>query len=301
MSTLVFGHKSPDTDSVVSAIALAGLIDGEARVQGEINKETEFVLSKFGIPTPKLVEKVAGEKVAIVDTTDPMQLPDDIADAEIVRIVDHHQLGGLKTTGPVDADMRTWGCSATIIWSLFVDILKREISPEIAGALMCAILSDTVMFKSPTTTKYDRQAVEELAKIAGITNYEDLGMEMLKVKSSIANDSAIDLVKRDFKDFEFGGKKVGIGQVELVDLGMFDDKKAGVVAEMKKLKDSGNYWGIIMLITDVMKEGSLVLVDTDDNARVGEILGGDLSTSEGWIDGIMSRKKQVAAPLSEKL
>jgi len=300
MSTLVFGHKSPDTDSVVSAIALAGLIDGEARVQGEINKETEFVLSKFGLAEPKLVVSVAGEKVAIVDTTDPMQLPDDIADAEVVRIVDHHQLGGLKTTGPVDADIRAWGCTATIIWSLFVDIRKQEISPEIAGALMCAILSDTVMFESPTTTKYDRQAVEELAKIAGIANYEALGMEMLKVKSSIANDSAADLVKRDFKDFDFGGKKVGIGQVELVDLGMFDDKKAGVVAEMKKLKDSGNYWGIIMLITDVMKEGSLVLVDADDNARVGEILGGDLSAGEGWIDGMMSRKKQVAAPLSEK-
>jgi manganese-dependent inorganic pyrophosphatase len=188
-----------------------------------------------------------------------------------------------------------------VIWSLWVDILKKEIAPEVAGAMMCAILSDTVMFKSPTTVEYDRRAVEELAKIAGINDYEALGMEMLRVKSSIAEDSAMDLLKRDFKDFEVSGKKVGIGQLELVDLTVFDEKKAGVMAEMKKLKVDGGYWGVIMLITDVMREGSLVLVDSGENARVGEILGGDLSSGEGWIDGIMSRKKQVAAPLSEKL
>ncbi len=158
-----------------------------------------------------------------------------------------------------------------------------------------------MLFKSPTTTELDKHAVEALAGIAGIEDYEALGMEMLRIKSSIADDSATDLIKRDFKDFDFGGKKFGIGQVELVELGMFDDKKADVVAQMKKMKNEGGYWGIVMMITDVMKEGSLILVDAEDKARVGEILGGDLSSGEGWIDGIMSRKKQVAAPLSEKL
>ncbi len=297
MSVLVFGHKSPDTDSVVSAIALARLIGGEARVQGEISKETGFVLQKFGLAVPVLLGKVAGEKVAIVDTTDPMQLPEDIAEAEVVRVVDHHMLGGLKTAGPVDADVRTWGCTATVIWSLF----EKEISAEVAGAMMCAILSDTVLFKSPTTTEYDRRAVEALAEIAGIEDYEGLGMEMLRIKSSIEDDSAMDLIKRDFKDFDFGGKKVGIGQVELVELQMFDGKKAGVVAEMKRVGEEGGFWGVVMLITDVMKKGSLVLVDSEDDGRVGESLGGDLKAGEGWIDGIMSRKKQVAAPLAEKL
>lgn len=302
MSTLVFGHSNPDTDTIVSAIALASFLeDGEARAQGEINKETAFVLNKFGLETPKKIESVAGQKVAIVDTTELSQLPSDIGEAEIVRIVDHHKLGGVTTANPINIDVRPWGCTATVLWSLYVDIFKKEIPASIAGAMMCAILSDTVLFKSPTTTKYDKQAVEELAKIVGIDDYEILGMEMLKVKSSIADDSASDLIKRDFKDIDFGGKKVGIGQVELIELSMIDSKLEDIKSEMKKLKTEGEYWGVIMMITDIMKEGSLMLFETDDDEKVGEILGGKPVDGQVWIDGIMSRKKQVVAPLAETL
>jgi manganese-dependent inorganic pyrophosphatase len=302
MAVQVFGHINPDTDSIISAIALAHFMgDAEARAQGEPNKETAFVLEKFGLSAPKVISSVAGQQVAIVDTTEPAQLPDDLDESEIVRIVDHHMYGGIKTNAPASIDVRPWGCTNTVIWSLYVDIFKKDVPANIAGAMVCAILSDTVLFKSPTATKYDRRAVEELAKIAGIEDIEALGMEMLRVKSSITDDSATDLIQRDYKDFDFGGKKVGIGQVELVELSMIDSKLDDIKTEMQKLKADGGYWGIIMLITDIMKEGSLVLAYTDDNAKVGQILGGEFADNQVWIDGIMSRKKQVAAPLASEL
>jgi manganese-dependent inorganic pyrophosphatase len=302
MAIQVFGHKNPDTDSIISAIALASFLDdAEPRAQGEPNRETQFVLEKFGLKAPALVGPVAGLDVALVDTTNLMELPEDIDQANVVRVVDHHKLGGLATSAPLNVDVRVWGCTATVIWSLYIDIFKRQPNKEIAGAMALAIISDTALFKSPTTTKYDKQAVAELASIAEIDNIEALGMEMLRVKSSITDDSAIDLIDRDFKDFDFNGKKVGIGQVELVELSMIDSKLDDIKTEMQKLKTDGGYWGVIMLITDIIKEGSLIVAYTDDNAKVGQILGGEVTDNQAWIDGIMSRKKQVAAPLAAEL
>lgn len=304
---LVFGHKNPDTDSVVSAIAEATMLNSckgegtaEARIQGEINPETKFVLDKFGLETPKILEEIAGKEVALVDTTDPNQLPEDINEADIKYIFDHHQLGGLKTNAPFEGWLRPVGCTSTILKKV-ADKYGDEISANVAGAMLCAILSDTVLFKSPTTTDNDKEVAEELAKMAGIDDIEALGMEMLRVKSSITNDSATNLIERDFKEFDFGGKKVGIGQVELIELSMIDSKLDDIKTEMQKLKEEGGYWGIIMLITDIMKEGSLVLSYSDNNERIGDILGGKFENNQVYIDGMMSRKKQVVAPLTEKL
>jgi Inorganic pyrophosphatase/exopolyphosphatase len=307
MAILVFGHKNPDTDSVVSAIAEAAMLNfckgagmAEARIQGEITPETKFVLEKFGLETPKLLGSVAGEDVALVDTTELAQLPADISEANVKYIFDHHQLGGLRTNAPFEGWFCPYGCTCTILKKV-ADKYNDEIPKNVAGAMVCAILSDTVLFKSPTTTDNDKQAVEELAKIAGIEDIEALGMEMLRVKSSIADDNAIDLINRDYKDFDFNGKKVGIGQVELVELSMIDSKLDAIKTEMQKLKSDGEYWGIMMLITDIMKEGSLVVTYSDDDAKIGEILGGEFEDNQTWIDGIMSRKKQVAAPFAEML
>lgn len=307
MATLVFGHKNPDTDSVISAIAEAAMLNSckgegtaEARIQGDITPETKFVLERFELETPKLLESVAGKDVALVDTTELAQLPDDIAEANVRYIFDHHMLGGLRTNAPFEGWFLPYGCTCTILKKV-ADKYGDEIPKNVAGAMVCAILSDTVMFKSPTTTDHDRKAVEELAKIAEIDDVEALGMEMLRVKSSIENDSATDLIKRDYKEFDFNGKKFGVGQVELVELGMIDSKLDDIKSEMEKLKTDGGYWGIIMLITDIMKEGSLVVAYTDDNAKIGQILGGEFTDNQAWIDGLMSRKKQVAAPFAEML
>ena len=307
MAILVFGHKNPDTDSVVAAIAEAAMLNSregagtaEARVQGEVTPETKFVLEKFGLPTPEMLGDVSGQDVALVDTTNSMELPEEIEEANIRFVFDHHRLGGLNTTSPFEGWFRPYGSTCTILKKV-ADEYGDEIPQEIAGAMVCAILSDTVLFRSPTTTDDDREVVGELAKIAGIDDYMELGLEMLKVKSAIEDDSATDLINRDFKEFDFGGKKMGIGQIELVDITMFYPKRLQVVNEMKKMREERGYWGVMMLITDVMKEGSLILIDSEDNARVGEILKRDLSSGEGYIDKMMSRKKQVVAPLSAEL
>ncbi|MDR1008931.1 MAG: manganese-dependent inorganic pyrophosphatase [Rickettsiales bacterium] len=300
MSIMVFGHSAPDTDSVVSAIAAAYLIGGEPYVQGEIQPEAEFVLEKFGLETPKRLESVAGADVALVDTTEPSQLPDDIAEANVKYVFDHHNLGGLKTRGAFEGWFMPVGCSSTVLRD-YAECEGRELPVNLAGAMLCAILSDTVLFKSPTTTDADKTAAEKLAKIAGIEDYNALGMEMLRVKSAIGDKTADDLIGGDYKEIEINGKMFGTGQIELVDASMADRLVPAIRARLEELKNKKGYFGMIFLITDIMREGSRLFVFSDDDAKVAAALHADLNDHEAWVDGLMSRKKQIVIPLGEKI
>lgn len=298
------GHKSPDTDTVVSAIAMAYLlnkigIEAKPVVQGEINKETAFVLEKFGVVTPQIMTLVEGKDIALVDTTDPNQLPEDIDKANIKYIVDHHNLGGIKTAAPLEAWICPVGCTCTVLKRMF-DFYKIEIPSGIAGIMMCAIMSDTVLFKSPTTTDEDIKTIDELEKITGMVA-EDIGMEMLRIKSSIENDSAADLLNRDIKKFNIANKSIAIGQIELVDIKMIGPKLADLKTEMKKYKAENGLWGVLMIITDIMREGSILVSYTDDDAKIEKIFNIELVDNDSWIDDLMSRKKQVVPPLEKGL
>ncbi len=172
------------------------------------------------------------------------------------------------------------------------DFYGIEIPKGIAGGLLCAILSDTVMFKSVTCTDADRSAVEALSKIAGVDDVMALGMEMFKVKSAVDGASMKDLVFRDYKDFEMGGKKVGIGQLEVVDLSLLDSVKDGLYDEIVKVKGEGRH-SVFLLLTDIMKEGSEMLIVSDDPSVVEKAFGVKATGKSVWLDGVMSRKKQV--------
>ncbi|GAB7080523.1 manganese-dependent inorganic pyrophosphatase [Megalodesulfovibrio paquesii] len=302
MSVLVFGHKSPDTDTVVSAIAVADLksklgVAAKPVALGKLNPETEFVLGKFGIAAPEVVESVAGQKVIVVDTTDLTQLPDDIAKAEVLGVVDHHKLGSLTTPAPLEMWVWPVGCTGTIVKAMY-DFFKVEVPANIAGALLCAILSDTVIFKSPTCTDADKKACEELAKICGVSDLQGLGMEMFKVKSAVDGVPARDLVFRDYKDFDMSGKKVGIGQLEVVDLAILDAHRAGLAEEIIKIKaEKGNH-SVFLLLTDIIKEGSMMLIATDDAAVVEKAFG-TKADKELWLPGVLSRKKDVVPPFEK--
>ncbi|AGW14159.1 manganese-dependent inorganic pyrophosphatase [Megalodesulfovibrio gigas] len=302
MSVLVFGHKSPDTDTVVSAIAVADLksklgVAAKPVALGKLNPETEFVLGKFGLTAPEVVESVAGQKVIVVDTTDLTQLPDDIAKAEVLGVVDHHKLGSLTTPAPLEMWVWPVGCTGTIVKAMY-DFFKVEVPANIAGALLCAILSDTVIFKSPTCTDADKKACEELAAICGATDLQALGMEMFKVKSAVDGVPARELVFRDYKDFDMSGKKVGIGQLEVVDLAILDAHRAGLAEEIIKIKaEKGNH-SVFLLLTDIIKEGSLMLIATDD-ATVVEKAFGTKADKELWLAGVLSRKKDVVPPFEK--
>ncbi len=297
MATYIFGHTNPDSDSIVGAISLSYLKNalGEDTIatrQGKISPETEFILNKFGATAPELKTSYAGEKVYIVDFSDLGQAPEDISDATILGIVDHHKLGDLTTSTPLECWIRPVGCSNTIIKEMY-DYHNIEIPKNIAGMMLCAILSDTVIFKSPTCTKADTKACKELAKIAGIEDYKALGMEMFIVKSAVSGATARELTTRDYKEFAMGSEKVGVGQLEVVDLSVFDNLKDELFSDLKKLKQEGSLHTVMLLLTDIMNEGSQILVVSNDESKIEKAFNVKLENSQAWLDGVLSRKKQI--------
>lgn len=299
MSALVLGHKNPDTDSIVSAISFAHVLNGrgiqaKAVAQGEVAPETKFVLEKFNLSAPEVVSSVAGQEVYLVDYSDLAQAPADLKDAKVLGIVDHHKLGDVTTDTPLECWIQPYGCANTIV-KMVADYYNVAIPADIAGAMLCAILSDTVLFKSPTCTEFDKKAAEELAKIAGVTDLNSLGMDMFKAKSNL-DASPRDLIFRDFKDFDMGGKKIGIGQLELISLDMVDaNLKAALKSELAAVKSEGRHSAVLVL-TDIMKEGSELLVVSDDEVTIISAMGTTKSDMM-WMPGVMSRKKQVVPPL----
>lgn len=304
MSVYVVGHKSPDTDSVASAIAYAALkkakgVDAVPAAQSDdLNPETKMVLDKFGFSAPEVMTDGAGKQMILVDHGDLAQAPDNLADGELLEVIDHHKIGDIQTAEPIFFCTMPVGCTGTILNKLYKD---EGVTPEknIAGIMLSAILSDTVLFKSPTCTDADKAACEELAKIAGVDDMEALFMEMAKAKSAVEGVPAKDLVFRDYKDFDMNGKKVGIGQLELVDLSLVADIRDDLYKAVEEVKAEGDRHTVLLLLTDIMKEGSDVLVATDDAAIVEKAYGKKVEGTTIWVDGMMSRKKQAVPPLQK--
>ena len=298
MSVYVFGHKNPDSDSIVGAIAISYLknqLEKEEYIparQGDISAETVFILEKFNGTLPTLKTSVAGEKVYLVDSTDKAHFQDDIDEATILGIIDHHKLGDIMTSTPLECWIRPIGCSNTVVKEVY-DAMGVEIPKDIAGMMMMAILSDTVIFKSPTCTKTDTKAVKELAKIAGIENYKELAMEMFIVKSGTEGASARDLNTRDYKLFEMNGYKVGVNQLEMIDISALDDRLDEIYADMIKMKKEEGLHTMLVLLTDIMKEGSRLLCVSDDPSKIEAAFGKKLENNQVWLEGVLSRKKQV--------
>jgi manganese-dependent inorganic pyrophosphatase len=298
MSVYVFGHKNPDSDSIVGAISISYLknqVENEEYIPvrlGEISNETKFILDKFDGQLPALKTSVASEKVYIVDSTDKAHFQDDIDDATILGIIDHHKLGDLMTSTPLECWIRPIGCSNTIVKEVY-DALGVKIPKNIAGMMMLAILSDTVIFKSPTCTEVDIKAVKELAKIAGIEDFKALAMEMFIVKSATAGATARQLNTKDYKPFMMNGEKVGVNQLEMIDISAIDDRKDEIYADMIAMKKEEGLHTMLVLITDIMKEGSQLLCVSDDASKIEAAFGKKLVNNQMWLDGVLSRKKQV--------
>ena len=303
MAVYIFGHKSPDSDTVCGAIALADLKSklGTAATpvtQEKINPESKFILEKYGFSAPEIMTSFAGKQVMLVDFSDLAQGPADLAKADILAIVDHHKLGDVTTQNPLECWIWPVGCSCTVLKSMY-DFAGVEIPKNIAGIMLCAILSDTVIFKSATCTDKDKEAAKALATIAGEDNLDALGMEMFKVKSAVAGTPVRELVMRDYKDFNMSNKKVGIGQLEVIDLAILDDVKEALAKDIKVLKEEGGRHSVFLLLTDIMKEGSEILFACDDPAILEKAFGATPQNGTVWLPGVMSRKKQVV-PYLEK-
>ena len=302
MSVYVVGHKSPDTDSVTAAIAYAELLKAKGQtavpaMQGKPNPETETVLKQFGFAAPELLTDATGKKIALVDHSDLAQAPDNLSAGEVVAIVDHHKIGDVTTNQPIFFCNMPVGCTGTVLKILY-DMEGVKVQPKVAGLMLAAILSDTVNFKSPTCTDADKKAVKELAEIAGVKDTDGLFMEMLKAKSAVAGVPAMELLHRDYKDFDMKGKKVGVGQLELATLDQVADMREALYGAMKEQKGSERH-SVLLMLTDVVKEGTDLMVLSDDPALIEGAFGAKLSNNSMWIDGMMSRKKQTIPNLQK--
>ena len=298
----IFGHKAPDTDSIVSALAYAFLkneLGKEAKAfrLGEINEETKFVLEKFKVEAPELLESAEGKDVILVDHNEFEQSANGIEKANIVEIIDHHKLK-FSWPKPIIVLTLPWGSTATIITKLF-ELKKVEIPKEIAGILAAAILSDTVIFKSPTTTQIDKEVAEKLAEIAEIEDLEKLGIEMFKTKSRIADKSVEELLKKDYKTYDFNGRKIWIAQIEVVDDEEVLKRKEEILEFMKEFKEKENLYAVILMVTNILKEGSTLFLVADEIQPFEKAFGLKFEEGIAWAAGVMSRKKQVVPPLEK--
>ena len=305
MTVCVVGHSSPDTDSVTSAIAYATLLnaqgtDAKACMQssaGDLNPESKLVLDKFGLAAPEEITDAGGKQLALVDFSDIAQGPANLGDAEVVAIVDHHKIGDVTTNNPILFRAEPVGCTGTVLNKMFKDA-GVAIPKDVAGGMLAAILSDTVNFKSPTCTDDDKAAVADLKSVAGVSDTDELFMDMLKAKSAVDGVPAKDLLFRDYKDFDMNGNKVGVGQLELATLDQVADVRDALLKAMEEVKADGRH-SVLLMLTDVVKEGTDLVVLSDDPGLIEKAFGGSLTDSSMWIDGMMSRKKQTVPNLQE--
>ena len=305
MSIQVFGHKSPDTDSTGSPIIWAWYlseIEGTAATPvllGEPNTEAAFMLERWGLEKPAIIDGVeAGAPVVIVDTNNPAELPDNINDADIQAIIDHHKLvGGLETKGPIDITVRPLACTATIMHDLIGDDLTK-MPEQIKGAMLTCILSDTLEFRSPTTTPHDRAVAEKLAKELGVDVSEFAG-EMFAAKSDVSAFSEAELLRMDSKEYEVGGKQFRVSVLETTAPQMVLDRKDALMSAMTGVAEEDGADQVLLFVVDILNEEATLLVPNDLVKTVAEkSFGASVSGDTVVLPGIMSRKKQIIPNLA---
>lgn len=303
MTTLVFGHKSPDTDSTGSPIIWAWYLNetgtpAKAVLLGEPNTEAAFVLKHWGLDKPAIIHDVtADDTVVIVDTNNPAELPPSVNEAKIQAIIDHHMLvGGLKTKTPIDITIRPLACTATIMHDLMGDTLVK--APKgIKGAMLSCILSDTLEFRSPTTTPHDRAVAEKLAADLRVSIAE-LATAMFEAKSDVSAFSDAELLRMDSKEYNVDGKELRVSVLETTAPKIVLDRKASLMAAMPGVAKEDGADQVLLFVVDILKEEATLLVPNDLVKQLAEASFGAKVTGDTVVlPGIMSRKKQIIPAL----
>ena len=299
---LVFGHKSPDTDSIASSIAMAFLQTklGKTAVPyrlGNISKETQFALDYFKVGAPDLLDKLdESSDVILVDHNEPAQSADGIEKSNVKMVVDHHRISGFNTADPLYYYAEPVGCTSTILYKLF-KAHSIEIPSYIAGLMVSAIISDTLLFKSPTCTTLDKVTAENLAKIAGI-DLEKYGLALLKAGTDLSGFTAEELVNLDAKQVTLQDKvKAKISQVNTADIDEVMVRKAEIEAALIKEKDSLGLDLVFFLITDIINSNSQVIT-FGNNELVEKSYSVKVENNTAFLPGVVSRKKQVIPVLT---
>ena len=294
----VIGHKSPDTDSIAAAISYSYLkqqqgVEAVAARAGELNKESQYALDYFKVEAPELLASVApGTQLILVDHNESKQCVDGVKEAEVLELVDHHRIGDFETANPIFVLVRPVGCVNTVIWGLY-KAAGLTPSKEVAGMMLSAIISDTVLFRSPTTTEEDKTAVKELAAIAGV-DYEAYGMDMLKAGADISDYPAEKLAGNDTKEFESNGKIFSCGQISVMDLAPINAKKAEIMAALEATKAAKGYEASYLMVTDILAEDTYLWFTAGAEAAAEKAFDKKAENGYVYLPKVMSRKKQVA-------
>ena len=300
MTTLVFGHKSPDTDSTGSPIIWAWYlnqikgVDAEAVLLGEPNTEAAFMLKKWDLPKPRIIDGVApGQPVVIVDTNNPAELPGAINDADITAIIDHHKLvGGLETKGPIDIRIEPVACTATIMHKMIGGDMAQMPNP-IKGAMLSCILSDTLEFRSPTTTDEDRAIAHDLARDLGV-DLSACAAELFEAKSDVSAFSDAELLRMDSKEYTVDGTEFRVSVLETTAPRIVLDRKDSLMASMVDVAKEDGADEVLLFVVDILNEEATMLIPNDKVKAVAEKSFGVSVTGDTVVlPGVMSRKKQI--------
>ncbi|WP_335870621.1 manganese-dependent inorganic pyrophosphatase [Bacillus sp. 2205SS5-2] len=304
--TLIFGHKNPDTDTITSAIVYADLktqlgMDVEPIRLGEVNGETEYALHYFGVNAPRLVTEVAAEAstVILVDHNERQQSADDIDDVRVLEVIDHHRIANFETSDPLYYRAEPVGCTATILNKLYKE-KGKPVSKEMAGLMVSAIISDTLLLKSPTCTVEDAEAAKELAQMAGI-ELESYGLEMLKAGADMSKKTIAELVSLDAKEFQMGESKVEIAQVNVVDAMDVLGRQADLEMALSTLIADKELDLFVFVVTNILTNDSVALALGSKASAVEEAYGVKLDNHTAVLKGVVSRKKQVVPVLTNIL
>lgn len=297
------GHLSPDSDTIGSAIAAAELFGGEPRRAGELNKETQFVIDYCGAEIPPMITMEEDQKVGLVDFNQKTQLHKIVDMHSIVAIIDHHAIQDQVITlnNVISIDIRPWGSAATILADYFEKLGKTP-SKTTACMMLAGILSDTLIFESPTTSIHDKPFAEKLAKIAGIDDVVAFGTKMLEAKSDLADETTYDILKSDFKHYEINGKKVGFGVAETLLPDQLIERHSEFLKEMKGEKAKQGLDFIFFAIVDTKNKLSHLVIYSDAEADLARQAYGE-HVAHNWMQlpNLISRKKQLMPVIQEIL
>jgi manganese-dependent inorganic pyrophosphatase len=303
---LIFGHKNPDTDTICSAIAYADLktklgFKVEAVRLGNVNGETQFALDHFQVPAPRLVETVANEvkDVILVDHNERQQSVSDIDQVRVLEVIDHHRIANFETSHPLYYRAEPVGCTATILNKMYKEN-KIAITREIAGLMLSAIISDSLLFKSPTCTEQDVVAARELAHIAEV-NGESYGLAMLKAGADLSQKTIRDLISLDAKEFQMGSYKVEIAQVNAVDVNDVLSRQDELEAALNKIITDKALDLFVFVVTDILNNDSVAIALGRVTHAVEQAYDVKLENNSALLKGVVSRKLQIVPVLTDIL
>ncbi|MFD2638869.1 manganese-dependent inorganic pyrophosphatase [Piscibacillus salipiscarius] len=303
-NVLVLGHKNPDTDSICSSIAYATLKDklgeqAEPVRLGELNEESKYALKYFQTKAPRMISGVSEEteRVILVDHNEKQQSAIDIDKVKVIEVIDHHRIANFETSEPIYYRAEPVGCTATIIYKLFLEN-NVTVEKNVAGLMLSAIISDTLLFKSPTTTNQDIEIGKELAKIAKV-ELEDYGLSMLEAGTNYSDKSMEELVELDSKDFNLSGKRVKVSQINVVNPAEILRNQEEIKQVLKKNTEKQSLNLSILMITDILNSNSIILAFGEDYKAIEYAFNVTFEQNLVLLEGVVSRKKQMVPQLTK--